>query len=889
MSTFNPPADIAQITLAKSSDVNALKAATAIAFGLLPDEDKIQQNSVTYAVDTGTANTYQISLPAITSYSDGLSVSFKPINSNTGQSTIQINTLGTKSIRLVNSQVVALGDIISGAPVQLIYSSTTGYFHVAANSATYATIATTKAGEAATSASNAANSEEQAQSNADFVDAVALSCGQNAILASQKATDAANSATSASNASTSASNAAISAASSAVAAAASYDSFDDRYLGAKSSNPTVDNDGNALLTGALYWNTTSSEMRVYSGSAWVTAYLPSSGYLALSGGTMTGAVTFASGQFGTNVNTFLSTPSSANLAAALTDETGTGVNVFNNAPTLIAPLLGTPASGTLTNCTGYTYANLSGTIPTWNQNTTGTAANLTSATTLPSGMTLVAPLLGTPASGTLTNCTGYTYANLGGTVPTWNQNTTGTAGNVTGIVGVANGGTGTATPSLVAGSNVTVTGTWPNQTIAATGGGGGGSATKTISNKTAAYTIVSGDLGTIINCTSGTFTVSLTAAASLGSGFTCTIWNTSTTLTDAITIDPAGAETIDGKTTLILRVGEGLSVVCDGTNWETDDKKPMRNYAENCANTNIRPIATGTNSVAIGNSNTASGTGSCAIGYATQATSLYGFAIGTNSGNTGSVTATGSGAMALGGSYASGTDSFAAAVTNNTSSYGAKANNSVAIGKNAATNGFNSISIGNTALNNGSNGIAIGSSCTTSNGGVSIGASNNAVADKTFSIGYYSQTNQYGKYAYASGLFAANGDSQYGLMVLRASTTTTTAVALTSDAGAAGTTNQLIVASNQAMAISGTLIAKQSSSVNMAGWTITGIVSNNSGTMAVSGLALTAIGTDSIGLGTAPTIAVDNTNKGVTITSGYKAATNIRWVANVQTSEVTYA
>jgi hypothetical protein len=84
--------------------------------------------------------------------------------------------------------------------------------------------------------------------------------------------------------------------SSATAAAAAYDSFDDRYLGAKSSNPTVDNDGNALLTGALYWNTTSSEMRVYSGSAWIAAYIPSSGYLALSGGTMTGAITFAAGQ-----------------------------------------------------------------------------------------------------------------------------------------------------------------------------------------------------------------------------------------------------------------------------------------------------------------------------------------------------------------------------------------------------------------------------------------------------------------------------------------------------------------------------------------------------------------------------------------------------------------
>jgi hypothetical protein len=60
-------------------------------------------------------------------------------------------------------------------------------------------------------------------------------------------------------------------------------------------------------------------------------------------------------------------------------------------------------------------------------------------------------------------------------VPTLNQNTTGTASNVTGIVAVVNGGTGTTTPNLVAGTNVTITGTWPNQTINASGGGGGGS------------------------------------------------------------------------------------------------------------------------------------------------------------------------------------------------------------------------------------------------------------------------------------------------------------------------------------------------------------------------------------------------------------------------------
>jgi hypothetical protein len=61
---------------------------------------------------------------------------------------------------------------------------------------------------------------------------------------------------------------ATSAAASAAAAAASYDSFDDRYLGAKSTAPSVDNDGNALGTGALYWNSVTSTMFAWTGSAW---------------------------------------------------------------------------------------------------------------------------------------------------------------------------------------------------------------------------------------------------------------------------------------------------------------------------------------------------------------------------------------------------------------------------------------------------------------------------------------------------------------------------------------------------------------------------------------------------------------------------------------------
>ena len=98
----------------------------------------------------------------------------------------------------------------------------------AATATAQATIATTKAGEAATSASTAT-------------------------------TKASEAATSASNASTSETN-----------AAASFDSFDDRYLGAKSSDPSVDNDGDALITGALYFNSSDNVMKNYTGSAWQT-------------------------------------------------------------------------------------------------------------------------------------------------------------------------------------------------------------------------------------------------------------------------------------------------------------------------------------------------------------------------------------------------------------------------------------------------------------------------------------------------------------------------------------------------------------------------------------------------------------------------------------------
>jgi len=121
-----------------------------------------------------------------------------------------------------------------------------------------------------------------AAANASAV-AAAASASAASTSASNASTSASNASTSASNASTSASNAstsATSASNSATAAASAlaqtlsaYDNFDDRYLGAKASDPALDNDGDALVAGALYFNTTISGMKVYTGAAWVAAYI----------------------------------------------------------------------------------------------------------------------------------------------------------------------------------------------------------------------------------------------------------------------------------------------------------------------------------------------------------------------------------------------------------------------------------------------------------------------------------------------------------------------------------------------------------------------------------------------------------------------------------------
>lgn len=132
-----------------------------------------------------------------------------------------------------------------------------------ASSATHDTDAAASAAAAATSETNAAASEASAAAH----DASSATHDTNAAASAGAAsTSETNAAASASAASTSASNAAASATS----ATTAWDDFNAEYLGPKASAPTTNNTGGALAAGMLYWNTTTSDLHIYNGSAWVT-------------------------------------------------------------------------------------------------------------------------------------------------------------------------------------------------------------------------------------------------------------------------------------------------------------------------------------------------------------------------------------------------------------------------------------------------------------------------------------------------------------------------------------------------------------------------------------------------------------------------------------------
>ena len=230
-----------------SSDVSASKLALAINVADVETAKSAAQTAQA-AAETAETNAETAESNAETAESNAASSATASANSATAGA---------------NSATAAANSATAGA------NSATAGANSATASSNSASTASTQATNSSNSATAGANSATAAASSASTATTKANQASASASTASTQATNASNSATASANSATASANSASGASTSANNAAASYDSFDDRFLGSKSSNPGVDNDGGSLLTGAMYWSTSSNFMKVYNGSAWV--------------------------------------------------------------------------------------------------------------------------------------------------------------------------------------------------------------------------------------------------------------------------------------------------------------------------------------------------------------------------------------------------------------------------------------------------------------------------------------------------------------------------------------------------------------------------------------------------------------------------------------------
>ena len=352
-------------TAAAISAASAAASATAAA-----------TSATSAATSAGSSETSAIS--SATSATAAATSAASAATSSTAATTSATSAAASATAAATSATSAAASATTAAASVATIAGYATSAANSASAAATSATSAAASESAAATSATSAAASTSAAAASASAAatsatsalasqTASATSATSAATSATAAATSAASAATSASSAltsqtasatsATSAATSASSALTSATSAATTYDEFDDRYLGSKSSAPTVDNDGNPLLVGAIYWNSTLNNMYVWSGSVWVQIATTTSYSAPTLGSTSIASGATVSNVDGLTINSTtiptsktlvvttdklsaLAATTSAELAGVISDETGTGALVFANTPTLVTPALG---------------------------------------------------------------------------------------------------------------------------------------------------------------------------------------------------------------------------------------------------------------------------------------------------------------------------------------------------------------------------------------------------------------------------------------------------------------------------------------------------------------------------------------------------------------------
>ena len=116
---------------ARSSQINNITNALETGLDKLPSESNIKNGLINYGTDSGAADAYVVTMPYTpTAYTDGMLVAFKAGNANTGACTVNVDSLGAKSIKRQDGSAPIAGDIAANKIVELRYNSTSGYFEI---------------------------------------------------------------------------------------------------------------------------------------------------------------------------------------------------------------------------------------------------------------------------------------------------------------------------------------------------------------------------------------------------------------------------------------------------------------------------------------------------------------------------------------------------------------------------------------------------------------------------------------------------------------------------------------------------------------------------------------------------------------------------------------
>jgi len=325
----------AQATAAATSATSAANSATAAATSATSAAASATAAATSATSAAASATTAAASVASIATYASNALASQNAASTSATSAAASATAAATSATSAAASATTA-SNSASTATTQ------------ASNASASATAAATSASSAATSASSALTSQTAAATSAS-------SALTSQTAAATSATSAAASATAAATSASSAATSATSSATSASSSLATYNTYKTYYLGTFASAPTLDNQGNALITGATYFSSTTNTMYVYNGSSWsaissATSYsAPTLGSTTINSGTtytnITG-LTINSTTIPTSKTLVVTTDklsvhaatTSAELAGVISDETGSGSLVFATAPTLSGAL-----------------------------------------------------------------------------------------------------------------------------------------------------------------------------------------------------------------------------------------------------------------------------------------------------------------------------------------------------------------------------------------------------------------------------------------------------------------------------------------------------------------------------------------------------------------------